>query len=302
MLVYPHVTCRMLSRILSIILPVLLIVAIGWLYGKRRQPDMSASNRLNMEVCVPLLVFSVLAAKDFDLAAQWKLVPASFGVILLSGLLTWPVARLARISPRTLLPPMMFNNNGNMGLPLALLAFGHAGFSAFVVPFAISNLLHFTLGAWLFDKKTRLTGLARNPIVIASLAGTVVGLLRVALPDWLMFAISMLGNVSMPMMLFALGVRMVDVDFSSWRAGLLGAVLCPLTGLLAASLIAPALRLDALHTQLLYLFGALPPAVLNFLMAEHYRREPERMASIVLIGNMASVLFVPFGLWLAFLK
>lgn len=289
----------MLPRLLSIILPVLLIVAVGWFYALRNKVDMSAANRINMDVCVPLLVFSVLAAKDFDLAAQWKLVPASVGVILLSGLLAWPVARLFKISVRTLLPPMMFNNNGNMGLPLALLAFGHAGFSAFVVPFAISNLLHFTLGSYFFNKQMRLGALARNPIVIASVLGVGCGLMRLPMPDWLMFAAKLLGNVSIPMMLFALGVRMVDVDLSGWRAGLLGAVLCPLTGMLAAFLIAPALQLSPLHTQLLYLFGALPPAVLNFLMAEHYQREPERMASIVLIGNLASVVFVPLGLWLA---
>ena len=47
------------------------------------------------------------------------------------------------------------------------------------------------------------------------------------------------------------------------------------------------------------MFVALPPAVLNFLMAELYQQEPESMASIVLIGNLASLLFVPLGLVLA---
>lgn len=289
----------MLVRIFSIILPVLLIMAVGWLYGARRRPDMRAINRLNIEVCVPLLVFSALAAKDFDLIAQWKLIPASFAVILLSGLIAWPVARLFKISARTLLPPMMFNNNGNMGLPLALLAFGPVGFNAFVVPFAISNLLHFTLGAYLFSKETKFAGLIRNPIVISSLLGVSCGLMRLSPPDWLMIGIKMLGNASIPLMLFALGVRMSEANLSGWRSGLLGAVLCPLTGLAAALFMAPLLALSPLQTQLLYLFGALPPAVLNFLMAEHYQREPERMASIVLIGNLASLLFVPLGLWLA---
>ncbi|TCP11217.1 hypothetical protein EV683_11433 [Crenobacter luteus] len=289
----------MLVRILTIILPVLIIVLIGWLYSRKTRPDLSAMNRLNMQVCVPLLVFSVLAAKDFDLAAQWRLLPASLGVILLSGLIAWPVARAFRLSPRTLLPPMMFNNNGNMGLPLALLAFGREGFNAFVVPFALSNLLHFTLGAYFFSRHTRLRDVATNPIVIASALGVACGLARVALPDWLMLAVKMLGDVSIPLMLFALGARMVDVSFAGWRVGLLGAVLCPLTGLAAAWLMVSWLALTPLQTSLVYLFGALPPAVLNFLMAEHYRQEPDRMASIVLIGNLASLLFVPAGLWLA---
>ena len=47
---------------------------------------------------------------------------------------------------------------------------------------------------------------------------------------------------------------------------------------------------------MLFVFGALPPAVLNFLFAERYRQEPQRVASIVLIGNLAALLFLPLAL------
>ena len=50
---------------------------------------------------------------------------------------------------------------------------------------------------------------------------------------------------------------------------------------------------------LLFIFGSLPPAVLNFMVAEQYRQEPSKVASIVLVGNMMAVLFVPLGLSLA---
>ena len=286
----------MLERILTIILPVLVIVLAGWLYARHARPDMRATNKLNMDVCVPLLVFSALAAKDFQLAAQWKLIPAAMLVVLLSGLLAWPLARLCRISPRTLLPPVMFNNCGNMGLPLALLAFGQQGFSAFVVLFVISNLLHFTLGAFIFSRHTSLRGLSKNPIVLATALGMLFGLAGWHLPDWLMGGLKMLGEITIPLMLFALGVRMLDVSFKGWHIGLLGAVLCPLSGLLAATVAIPLLQLEQEQAALLVLFGALPPAVLNFLMAELYQQEPERMASIVLIGNLLSLLFVPLGL------
>ncbi len=289
----------MFERIILIILPVAAMVMIGWLYGRRVQPDMRATNRINIEVCVPLLVFSAMVSRDFDLIAAWKLVPAAAGVIVISGLLAWPLCRLAGVSPRTLLPPTMFNNCGNMGLPLALLAFGREGFSGFVVLFVVSNLLHFTLGAYIFSHHTRLRGLIKNPIVIATALGLACGLTKIHLPDSLMLGIKMMGDVTIPLMLFALGVRMVDVNFSGWRVGLLGALLCPVTGLVAAAAISPLLALSPAQTSLVFLFGAMPPAVLNFLMAEHYRQEPDKMASIVLIGNLASVAFVPLGLWLA---
>lgn len=32
----------------------------------------------------------------------------------------------------------------------------------------------------------------------------------------------MLGGVCIPLMLFALGVRLLEIDFSDWRTGLLG--------------------------------------------------------------------------------
>jgi predicted permease len=44
---------------------------------------------------------------------------------------------------------------------------------------------------------------------------------------------------------------------------------------------------------MLIVFGALPPAVLNYIFAERYHQEPEKVASIVLIGNMASLLIIP---------
>jgi hypothetical protein len=59
------------------------------------------------------------------------------------------------------------------------------------------------------------------------------------------------------------------------------------------------LGLDKSQQGLLILFGCLPPAVLNFMVAEQYKQEPGKVASIVLIGNVLSVLFVPLGLALA---
>jgi hypothetical protein len=45
--------------------------------------------------------------------------------------------------------------------------------------------------------------------------------------------------------------------------------------------------------------GACRLPVLNFMVAEQFRQEPGKVASIVLIGNMISIVFVPLGLALA---
>ena len=72
-----------------------------------------------------------------------------------------------------------------------------------------------------------------------------------------------------------------------------------MTGIAIAALLSPVLGLDAMQQGLLILFGCLPPAVLNFMVAEQYDQEPGKVASIVLIGNAASIVFVPIGLSLA---
>ena len=289
----------MIERLLGIILPVFAIVALGWWWGRRVQPDMSMVNRISMNVLAPALIFSALSSKSFDLWDNRLLIAGSVGIVLGSGLLAWPVARLLRVDPRTFVPPMMFNNCGNMGLPLAVLAFGEPGFVAMVAMFTISNLLHFTLGAWIIDHRARFASLLRNPMVWSTFAGFAFAVTKPPLPDVLAVTFKLLGDALIPMMLLSLGVRLTAIRWTEARLGVIGGLVCPLTGLAMAAVLAPLLGLDATQTGLLFVFGCLPPAVLNFMVAEQYKQEPAKVASIVLIGNLVSVIFVPIGLSLA---
>jgi len=288
-----------LERVLGIIVPVFLVVALGWAWARRTKPDMAWVNRLNMTVLAPALIFTALAGKDFDLAANRMLILGSIGVVVGSGLLAWPLARLLREDARTFVPPMMFNNCGNMGLPLAVLAYGQAGFSAMVALFTISNLLHFTLGVWIIDHHAKFGRLLRNPIVVATVVGFVFAAFHPPLPEWLMQALKLTGDAMIPLMLISLGVRLSDVPWSSWRVGVVGGLTRPLTGLAIAAALLFVLPLDRDQQGLLLLFGCLPPAVLNFMLAEQFHQEPGKVASIVLIGNFLAVAIVPLGLALA---
>ena len=289
----------MLERILGIILPVFSIIAVGYFWGRRVQPDMGMVNRISMNVLAPALIFSALSSKSFDVFGDAPLILGSIGIVLGSGLLAWPFAKLLHQDPRTFVPPMMFNNCGNMGLPLAVLAFGEPGFGPMVALFVVSNLLHFTLGAWIIDHHARFGRLLRNPMVWSTIAGFLFAILRPPLPDWLGVTFKLVGDGLIPMMLLSLGVRLTAIDWRDARLGMIGGLVCPLTGLAMAGLLAPFLGLTPMQTGLLFLFGALPPAVLNFMVAEQYRQEPGKVASIVLVGNVLSVIFVPIGLAIA---
>ena len=136
-----------------------------------------------------------------------------------------------------------------------------------------------------------------QPLFLAAATGIAINFSGISPPTAIMLPIEMLGDVSIPLMLFALGARMTETDLSQWRDGLMGAILRPLLGVLAALGCIALLPLTALQQQALILFSVLPPAVLNFLLAERYQQQPHRVAAIVLIGNLASLIIVPLALW-----
>ena len=286
----------MLLRIVSILFPLFALTAVGYLVGRRQRPDLSHANKLNMDVFVPALVFAALANKSFHVADFVPLLGATLFLVGGCGLAGWALARGLGVAPRTLVPPLMFNNCGNLGLPLAVLAFGDQALAPAVAMFMVSNLLHFSFGAWLLDHSISVAGVWKVPSVLATLAGIAVGLLGIEVWAPAMTAIRMLGDISIPLMLFALGVRLTESRIGELRLGLIGAAARPLIGMALALLAMQLIPLSKSEQALLLVFGALPPAVLNYIFAERYHQEPEKVASIVLLGNVAALLFLPVAL------
>jgi predicted permease len=165
-----------------------------------------------------------------------------------------------------------------------------------VVLFIVENSLHFTLGTWLMDHRAHWLEVLKQPIVLATLAGVGFALGGWSLAGPLSAAVQLLGQAAIPLLLFALGTRLTSVDLRDWRIGVLGALVCPATGVLMVLLVKPFLHLDAVQSALLIVFGALPPAVLNYLVAERYRQEPARVASMVVIGNLGAFVAIPIVL------
>lgn len=287
---------ELLSRIADVIIPVFLIVAIGYGYARRKAPDMAAFNRIALDVLAPALVYSALASKDFRLADHVPLLIGGTVLILGSGLLAWPLARLFGAQPRTLVPVVMFNNCGNMGLPLALLAFGPAHFGAAVALFSVSNLFHFSIGARITSASARTRDLLTSPLMIGTALGFFSALTDVRLPDVVLASFKLLGDALLPMMLFALGVRLTALTREGLALGLLGALARPLIGLSIGIPLAWALGLEGAARGQLLLFAALPPAVVQFMLADRYHQEPDKVGAMIMLGNALAVVFVPLAL------
>ena len=70
----------LVERILTIILPVFITIALGYGYGRWRgesvRTEMVPLNRINVDVLAPLLVLTAFASKDFDLESNLGLMAA----------------------------------------------------------------------------------------------------------------------------------------------------------------------------------------------------------------------------------
>jgi predicted permease len=287
----------MFFRIVSIVFPLFAVVAAGFLYGRGRDPDMAAANRMNIELFLPALIFTALASKSFNLADNAPIALGATAVVIGSGLLAWPLARPLCVDRRALVSTAMFNNVGNMGLPLMLFTFGEQALGAAVVLMLVLTLLQFTLSPWLLGGRFSLGALWREPFMLAAAVGIVVSLGGIVLWPPVLSACKLLADISLGLMIFSLGVRLAAKRVGPMLGiGVAGAVVTPVTGMLLAWLFGTLAGLNKADTDILFVFGALPPAVSCFIFADRYRCAPDEVAAIVMVGNASALFFIPLAL------
>ena len=287
----------MINQLVSILAPLFIIAAVGYFYGSRVRPEMRITNQLIMDIFMPALIFHVMIQDDFHPLQYLNLMLAGSILMLLSGLLAFFLSKFLGFSWRAFIPSAMFSNWANLGLPLYVFALGEQALGAGVMLVVVGNLLCFTIGTYIYSGRLSGFEVLKTPIIIAVIFGGTLNAVGVSLPRALDAPIEMLGQIAIPLMLFSLGVRLTRVTWGDSRAGFVMAAFCPIVGVSLAVVLCQLIELSSLHQSILILFGALPPAVINFMLAEQYQREPEAVASMVLIGNIASLISLPMALW-----
>ena len=291
----------MFSKIASITLPIFALALVGFLYGRRVKPDLAGANKLVIDIVLPVLIFISLSAKSFDLLAALSFTAASIVLIVFSGILAWPVARFSGATPQAFAPCAMFSNVGPVGIPLIGLAYGPEGMATAVVVLVISNVLHFTLGAGVMSGKVDWRMVYANPLVWATVLGVACSQSKLVLPEWIQTSCTMIGSVLVPMMLMSLGVRLASSQVADARVGVQSGVLIMIVRLAAVFLTLLLMPLQGMERGSLILFACIPPAVFNFLLADKFQVEPNKVASTVIVGHVLSLAFLPLGIWLAFI-
>lgn len=287
----------MVSQIFQVIFPVFFISLIGFVYAKREKISMEIPNKINLELFIPILVFYYLSEKMPSIQEVGILSLGGIIVVFGSGLLIYPLAKILKVEPKIFLPPIMFNNSINLGLPLALFAFGEEAISLAISLSVVQVIGQFTVGVFCYGGRFHLLALLKNPVIIATIFGIGFNFFAIHLPELLLVSLKMMSGVAIPLILLSLGARLTYFELKYWKIATIGAILCPLSGIVMALLAIWIFNYQGLYASLIVLFGALPPAVLNSILAEKYDKEPLLVASIVAFGNISSILYIPFVLY-----
>ncbi len=283
------------------VLPILLLIGLGYLFQRRMNIDAATLNRVNLYLFVPALTLSRLAETPLSARTIGIVAAAEFA----NAFVLWGVSQLAgwllrweRTTRATVTLGAMLGNSGNFGLPLIELVLGRqfVGYQALVL--ALNNVLTFTVGFWTLAR-ARLTvadalrRILSMPLLYAVALGIFLSLSRASLPTPLLTALRYLGDGLIPVALVTLGVQLagrteVRDGSAIGVAGFLRLILSPLSMTVIVHLLGVSPELG----RVLILGASVPTAVNTALLAIELQVNPSLASAIVLFTTVACAVTV----------
>lgn len=284
----------MVDTILGALAPVILTALLGYGWTRfGRSFDAPALTQLVTDIGTPCLVFSTFAGMAMPPAA-FALTAAASVTILASFLLVGTVVlRLCGLSLRTYLPSMSFPNTGNLGLPLALYAFGPAGLGFAIVFLTFTSIANFTIGQAIAAGATSWRAILRMPIIYAVVLGVGSTAFHVALPQFLATTVALLGSITVPLMLLMLGVSLGRLRVAAFPRAFMLSLLRIGMGAGMGFLVTALFGLHGAARSAVVMQSSMPAAVFNYLFALRWNNDPEEVAGVVVVSTLVTIATAP---------
>lgn len=280
--------------VLEIVAPVFLLAGIGYAWVSFGQEYRIAFvTKLAMTLAVPCLIFVSLMQSKIEAAALTSLSLAAIAAYGGVTLVMIALVKVLNLDTRTYLTPLTFGNTGNLGLPLALFAFGDTGLSYAIVLFAIMAVWNFTYGVWVVAGGGHWTRLVQEPMVGATLLGALFLWQGWQTPAFVTNTLTLIGQMAIPLMLLTLGVAVARLTPTgigrAFGLSLIKVILCTAI----AWGVGRAFDLDDIAFGTLVLQTATPVAVTSYMLAEKYGADGEAVAGLVVVSTLLSVGALP---------
>ena len=299
----------------NVVLPLMLCIMLGYFLnriGMIGEALRKGMNSLCFKVFLPFYLFQSIYTTDVSASFNGTLmIFCCVAMTAWFALLMYLIPKVEKENPRrgVLIQAMFRSNFALGGRPRAesLCGAERRGPTSLLIGVCVPlvNILAvITLESFRGGKpsiRKMLLGIAKNPLIIASVLGVVFNLLDIPLPSAVQKTITDLGRVASPLSLVALGASFTFASVAGYRMQLaLGVsgklVICPLIMVTLGVLLG--LRAEMLVPVLIF-FGA-PTAVSSFPMAQQMDGDGELAASLVVFTSALSILTI--FLWVFVLK
>jgi len=289
------------------LLPVLTIVAAGYLLGQFRDVEVGPLNTVTLYVLLPALVLHSLVTTPLSGGAALRLFGAIAAFTLAMLLLAYGVGRALGVTGTALNALVLaaaFPNTGNFGIPVSEFAFGETGRTTAVIFVAAQQVILYTLGVYVassgrYSARGALRQVVRLPLLYVVALALLANAAGVAPPTGgtVMETLALVGNASIPVFLIVLGLELAAADTASAARQTAPAVALKL-------LVAPAVGLavalaagfeDPLVARTFALETAAPAAITPLALLVEFAPEeegvsgPAYMSTTVLLTTLGSV-------------
>ena len=285
---------ELILTVLQIVAPVFLLAAIGFAWVKVGwQYEIEFVTRLAMTISVPALIFVALMKADISADTLSSLFLSSIIAYIALTIIFWIIAKLAKLDMATFWAPLIFGNTGNLGLPLAMFAFGEVGLGYAVVVFAVMAVGSFSIGVWMVSGGGSVTKIFKEPMVWATLAGALFLIKGWQTPQWTTNTLELMGQMAIPLMLITLGVALARLKVKTISRAVILSIMKLIVSVCTAWVIGSYFGLNDIAFAVLVVQIATPVAVTSYLLAQKYGADANEVAGLVIASTVLSVVALP---------
>ena len=285
---------ELILTVFQIVAPVFILAAIGFSWVKIGWSyEIEFVTRLAMTLSVPALIFVALMKANISADTLSNLFLSSLIAYLFLALIFWITGKIFKLNMATYWAPLIFGNTGNLGLPLAMFAFGEVGLGYAVVVFAVMAIGSFSIGVWMVSGGGSINKVFKEPMVWATLLGALFLIQGWQTPKWATNTLELLGQMAIPLMLITLGVALARLKMNLISRAIILSILKLCVSVCVAWIIGIYFELNDIAFAVLVMQIATPVAVTSYLLAQKYGADANEVAGLVIASTALSVFALP---------
>lgn len=294
----------------DIILPIFVIMAIGYICQIKFNLNVQTLARLNIYFFVPGFIFVRLYETTLDGALFIKIISFIILYIFILYVVAYVVAKLMQLKKgeATIFSnSIMFFNSGNYGVPANDLVFKSDPFAASiqVIYLMFQNIFLFSYGIFSLQaanigKVKALLAYFKMPVMYALVLGLVLGAYDVPIPEFIWVPANYIANGMIATALFTLGAQVANIKvISGMKIVYVSMFLRLIIGPFIALGMIYLFGLSGLTAQAILIASTMPTSVNSAVIAEEYKNHPDIAAQMVLFSTLFSSITVTFFIYLA---